>query len=144
MFDNDGVLEINAAKNSSPFDFDFYVGKWRIHNRRLKSELDNCNEWVEFEATDDCYKILKGYGCLNQYRTQFDGIPFDGVTLRLFNPKTKLWSLHWADSSAVKLDTPLVGSFDEEIGKFYAQYVWNGSPIIEMFRWNKTNPNIPV
>lgn len=139
-----GDLEIVPSKSSSHNDFDFYIGKWKIHNRKLKTRLNNCREWVEFEAMDDCYKILKGFGNINQYRTTFDGVPFEGMTLRLFNPKTKLWSLYWADSNAVALDVPQVGSFDGNIGKFYARDVFQGKDIIVLFQWDKTNPDVPV
>ncbi len=139
-----GDLNIAASKSSSPNDFDFYLGKWKIHNRKLKTRLNNCTEWIEFAATDDCYKILNGFGNINQYRRKLNGAPFEGMTLRLFNPQTKLWSLYWADSSAVVLDVPQVGSFDGNTGKFYARDVFEGKSIIVLFHWDKTNPDIPV
>ena len=143
-FNSAGDLNIAASKSSSPNDFDFYLGKWKIHNRKLKTRLSNCTEWIEFAATDDCYKILNGFGNINQYRRKLNGAPFEGMTLRLFNPQTKLWSLYWADSSAVVLDVPQVGSFDGDTGKFYARDVFEGKPIIVLFHWDRTNPDIPV
>jgi len=139
-----GGLEIVPSKNSSQNDFDFWIGKWKIHNRKLKTRLNNCTEWLEFEATGEAFKILNGFGNFDQYRATFDGVPFAGMTLRLFNPKTKLWSLYWADSNVVVLDVPQVGSFDGHLGKFYASDVFEGKPIIVVFQWDKTNPQVPV
>jgi len=33
------------------------------------------------------------------------------MSLRLFNPKTRLWSIYWANSEMVVLDVPQVGRF---------------------------------
>jgi hypothetical protein len=118
LFTTAGGLEIIPAKTSSQTDFDFWIGKWRIHNKKLKTRLNNCKEWLEFEATGEAFKILNGFGNFDQFRATFDGAPFEGVTFRLFNPKTKLWSLYWADSNVVVLDVPQVGSFDGRLGKF--------------------------
>jgi len=68
----------------------------------------------------------------------------EAMALRLFNPKTKLWSIYWADSNVVVLDPPVVGSFDGKIGSFHAKDLWEGTPIIVQFRWDKTNADSPV
>ena len=66
------------------------------------------------------------------------------MTLRLFNPQTKLWSIYWADSAVVTLDKPVVGSFDAGIGRFFTRDVWEKTPIIMQFEWDKTDPEAPV
>jgi hypothetical protein len=137
-------LEIAPSPNSSQNDFDFWIGKWRIHNRKLKTRLNNCNEWIEFEARNEAFKILNGFGNFDQFRSAFDVVPFEGITLRLFNPKTRLWSLYWADSNSVTLDVPQVGSFNGNVGKFYGRDVFEGKPIIVLFLWDKTNPDCPT
>src|ERR1700761_9360119 len=56
-----GELEITPSSTSSPNDFDFLAGKWTMHNKRLKSRLNNCTEWIEYESTDENYgTILNG------------------------------------------------------------------------------------
>src|SRR5580704_14089642 len=32
-------------------DFDFLVGQWQAHHRKLKQRLANNHEWTEFEGT---------------------------------------------------------------------------------------------
>jgi len=66
------------------------------------------------------------------------------MALRLLNPKTKLWSIYWADSNVVVLDVAQVGSFADNIGKFYAKDVFGGKEIIVLSRWDKTNADIPI
>jgi len=139
-----GNLQIVAAESSSPEDFDFLLGKWKVDNRKLKSRLTGCSEWTEFEALVDCQKILNGYGNIDSFQTTVDGKSFAGMSLRLFNPKTRLWSIYWADSEAVVLDVPQVGSFENKIGSFYALDSYEHKEIIVQFRWEASNPNTPV
>lgn len=141
----DGNLDIVASKTSSAKDFDFLAGKWTMENRKLKSRLNGCTEWITFESSDENLgTILHGAGNLDFYRTTFDGKPYEGLTLRLFNPKTKLWSLYWVASDVGVLDPPVVGSFEGNIGMFYGKDVFQGKPILFVFKWDKTDPDNPV
>lgn len=137
-------LQITATPNSSENDFDFIIGKWNVRNRKLNKRLANCDEWTEFEAKIDCRKILNGMANSDSYFANFDGKPFEAMTLRLFNPVTKLWSIYWADSNVVVLDVPQIGSFDGEIGEFLARDIFEEKPIIVKFRWDANDAEKPV
>ena len=137
-------LNMISAKTSSPDDFDFFIGKWKVHNRKLNKRLADSDEWTEFEAVSECRKILNGYGNIDSFNTDFDGKEFEGMTLRLFNPNTKLWSIYWADSNVVVLDIPQIGSFENGIGEFYARDIFEAKPIIVKFKWDATNVNRPI
>jgi hypothetical protein len=145
--DASGRLNIAAAANSSPRDFDFLSGKYLMHNKRLKERLNNSTEWVEFESTDENYGvILNGNGNLDILKTDHNlvkGKPYEGLTLRLFDSNTKLWSLYWVDYSSTALD-PVVGSFDGNIGTFYAKDSLRGKQILVEFRWDKTDRDNPI
>ncbi|MEN2489361.1 hypothetical protein AAYQ05_16290 [Flavobacterium sp. B11] len=43
-FDANGELIITASPTSSKHDFDFFEGKWKLHNKKLNSRLSNCTE----------------------------------------------------------------------------------------------------
>lgn len=143
-----GALEITASKTSSEHDFDFLAGKWTMHNKRLKERLKNSHDWVEYEATDENFgSILGGLGNMDIFRTMYNtvgGKPYEGLTVRLFDPKTRLWSLYWVDSNKGVMDPPVVGSFEGNIGFFYTRDTYNGIPIIMAFRWDRTDPNNPI
>ena len=142
-FDSTGALIIEASATSSKHDFDFFEGKWQLHNKKLKSRLNNCTEWDEFESTQEMYPVLNGIGNIDNFLATFDGQPFEGMTVRLFNPKTKLWSIYWADSNNGTLDPPVLGSFDNNVGHFVTKDTFNGKNILVIFRWDariKDNP----
>jgi len=137
-------LLITPSATSSANDFDFYIGHWNIYNRKLKTRLNDCTEWIEFEAYQEMHTILNGIGNMDKFKTTIDGKPFEGMTLRLFNPATRLWSIYWADSNKAVLDPPVVGSFDNNIGEFHGNDIFNGKEIMVKFKWDKTDPGKPV
>jgi len=143
-FDPNGNLIITASAASSKNDFDFYQGKWKLRNRRLKERLNHCSEWAEFESTQEMYKVLNGIGNIDNYLATFDGVPFEGMSVRLFNPKTKLWSIYWADSNEGVLQPPVVGSFENHIGHFFTKDTFNNRNIVVVFRWDVRDPENPI
>jgi hypothetical protein len=148
-FGAQGDLKIAASPNSSPNDFDFLVGKWNMHNRHLDKRLANCRDWTEFDSSDVNTKILSGVADMDTYSTtQFPGMGgklFEGLTLRLFDPKTRLWSLYWIASNTGTIDPPVVGSFDQNgVGHFFGKDTLNGKPIIVVYRWDARNKERPV
>src|SRR6187549_251389 len=147
-FDTRGELQIAASAGSSQNDFDFLVGKWKMFHRRLNKRLENCNDWTEFESQDANHKILNGIGDVDAFSTTelpgYEGKSFEGFTLRLFNPKTRLWSLYWVPSTTGVLDPPVVGSFENNVGHFFTRDTFNGKPIIMMFRWDARDKERPI
>jgi hypothetical protein len=143
-FDAQGQLAIAPSPTSAQTDFDFYHGSWNIKNQKLNDRLSNCTDWTEFSATQQCRPVLLGIGNIDHFQANFDGNPFEGMTLRLFNPKTRLWNIYWADSNNGTMDPPVVGSFEGNIGQFFTKDTFRGIEIIVVFRWDKTDPDNPI
>jgi hypothetical protein len=145
IFDKDAVLRIIPSKTSSKNDFDFFNGKWALHNRVLKVTAEGSKEWKEFAATQEMHIILRGIGNIDNFIAVRDGQPFEGMTLRLFNPQTKLWSLYWADSNnGILYLPPVVGSFESNVGHFFSQDDVKGKKLITVYRWDARNPDKPI
>jgi hypothetical protein len=144
QFDSTGALVIQPSATSSQHDFDYLVGNWKLRNRKLKSRLSNSNEWITFESRVEMHQILNGVGNIDKYTELANGKPYEGVALRLFNPRTKLWSIYWADSNLGALDPPVVGSFENKVGHFFGRDTFKGQSIIVVFRWDVRNPSLPI
>ncbi len=144
VFNGDRNSPIVASKSSTQNDFDFLVGKWNIHNKKLKSRLSNSNDWIEFEAVQEMRKVLTGMGNVEIISATIDDKPYEGMAIRLFNRATKLWSIYWADNSLGTMDNPVVGSFEHGIGTFFGKEILNGKEVILQFRWDATKPEKPV
>lgn len=138
-------LKIVPSKTSSQNDFDFLVGNWSVKNRMLKSRLSNNNEWLEFDSTIDMHKILNGCGNVEAYKSMNNGKPFEGAAVRLFNPQTKLWSVYWTDTNTLTMDTnPVVGSFENGVGKLYAKDMFNDKPVVSLYQWDSRDAKHPI
>jgi hypothetical protein len=141
---SDGKLAVTASATSSKNDFDYLVGNWNIRNRTLKEHLVGSDEWEEFNATQEFRLVLLGLGNVDIFHTKLDRKPFEGLTVRLFDPQTRLWTIYWADSNAMKLDGGKAGSFDGDMGEFFGREVVGGKDVIVKFHWDKRNPKAPI
>jgi hypothetical protein len=139
-----GKPAITASQTSSKNDFDYLVGRWNIRNRTLKEPLAGSDEWEEFDATQECRPVLLGMGNTDIFHTEMGGKTFEGLTVRLFDPQTRLWTIYWADSDGGKLDGGKVGSFDGDSGDFLGREVVGGKEVIVKFHWDKRDPKAPV
>jgi hypothetical protein len=145
IFDANGELTITPSATSSKSDFDFFVGKWKLHNRTLKKKPDNTIEWQEFESTQEMHTILNGLGNIDNFLAERNGKPFEGMTLRLFNPQTRLWSIYWADSNFGVLGLPpVVGSFENNVGHFFSKDTYDDKNIITVYRWDARDWDKPI
>jgi len=138
-------FKIQPSATSSQNDFDFLQGKWRVHNRKLKVRLNNSNEWDEFESELHMRKALNGMGNVENYYASFEGKLFEGLAVRLFKPETRLWTIYWMDTNGMRMDQhPVTGSFENGIGKFYAQDTFDGKEILVIYQWDATYPKQPI
>jgi hypothetical protein len=119
-------------------DFDFYVGTWRIRNRRLRKALAGCDEWYAFEATSRARTILGGRGNVDDYEAPEQGLI--GYTLRLYDEERDEWSLYWAGRHGGPLGAPQVGRIEGGRGEFLADDVWEGRPIRVVYVWSEITP----
>ena len=51
-------------------DFDFIVGRWNVHHRRLRERLKGCADWDEFDGTTEDRSIV---GRIGQHRRGLAG-----------------------------------------------------------------------
>ena len=125
---------------TSPADFDFIVGDWQVHHRRLNSRLTGCTEWTEFNGSSSTRKILSGFGNVEDNILYFPEAEVRAAAFRSFDPVAKTWAIWWLDGRAPhNLDVPVVGGFVGPIGTFFAADTLDGKPIKVRFTWN-SNP----
>jgi hypothetical protein len=129
------------TENDGRNDFDFLMGNWTVHHRSLKQRLHGSTEWVEFEGTTACRKIINGLGNMDENLIHATTGPVNAITLRLFNPVSKEWSIYWATDKTGILDVPMIGGFKDGVGEFYSQEVFEGRHIYSRFIWSKITAN---
>lgn len=121
-------------------DFDFLMGSWRVHNRKLKARLQGSDEWLEFAATNVARPLLDGRGNEDEFRTA-DG--FIGMSLRFHDPASERWAIYWVDNRRVTLEPPVYGRFTDGVGLFEGSDTFEGRPIRVRFIWSRTRTATP-
>ena len=116
-------------------DFDFFVGKWTFVNRRLKQRWVGSNEWETFPASLTCESRLQGI--VNIDEGVFPTKGWSGMTVRVFSPQRRQWSLYWINSTTGEMFPPVVGGFQGDRGEFYGNDTDGGRPIRVVFRWQR-------
>ena len=79
------------------------------------------NDWEEFDASSECRPILGGAGNQDEFLSAH-WPDFIGMSLRLFDPQSKLWSIYWIGNQNMILQPPVVGQFSgsEGISRLFA------------------------
>lgn len=139
--------EAAAGKASSVLrdgrhDFDFEIGKWKIHLKRMLHPLSGSAEWVEFDGTSTTRSLWGGGADIEEFETTNGKEHVEGLTLRLYDPKAHQWSLYWANGKTGQLGLPAtVGEFKDGIGEFYDQEPFHGRQIFVRYRWSQITRN---
>ena len=130
-----------GVERDGQHDFDFELGSWKIHLKRLEHPLTGSTKWVEFDGTSVTRKVWDGRAELEQFETDGNAGHIEGLTLRLYNPQSHQWSLYWANSKIGVIDPPQIGEFKNGRGEFLAQDTINGKVVLIRYVWtNLTTP----
>lgn len=133
----------NLPQRDGSHDFDFLIGDWKAHVRRLPDRLNNSSVWVEYDGISNHHKILDS----NSNFEEFDVTSTDkklrikAQTLRLYNPTTRQWTIYLVDVDNGTLDTPpVVGGFNGKRGEFFHQENPKGRTILVRYVWLDLSP----
>ncbi len=118
-------------------DFDFLFGRWEVSHRRLKRRLAGDTEWETFAGTMHCRPILGGLGNVDDNVIHRPGGSYEACTLRLHDPASGAWTIHWIDGRDPKLDPPMRGDFAGGAGTFFGEDEHEGRPIRVRFLWTR-------
>jgi len=134
----------NLPSRDGSHDFDFVIGNWKAHVRRLPDRLNNSNTWVEYEGISNHKKLLDS----NANFEEFDVTSTDkklhikAQTLRLYNPTSHQWSIYLVDLDDGTLSLPpVVGHFSGNRGEFFDQEDFKGRAILVRYVWLNISPN---
>lgn len=121
------------AQRDGQHDFDFEIGTWKTHLKRLVHPLTGSTTWVEYEGTTVVRKVWDGRANLVELSAKGPAGAFQGLSLRLYNPETRQWSLNFAALGSGALSEPSIGGFENGRGEFYNQETLNGRAIFVRF-----------
>ncbi len=133
----------NLPQRDGSHDFDFLIGDWKAHVRRLPDRLNNSNVWVAYDGISNHHKLLDSNANFEQFEvTSTDKkLHIKAQTLRLYNPETRQWSIYLVDLDNGTLDSPpVVGAFTGKRGEFFHQETLKGRTILVRYVWLDLSP----
>jgi hypothetical protein len=127
-------------RTGSVNDFAYFEGAWTTVQRRLRTRGVGAGDWEEFPATLCATPYLAGAATVDElYMPTRDRA---GLTLRLFDPERRQWSIYWVNSATGRLDPiPVIGGFEGNRGEFYARDTVDGRPIKVRYLWTIADRN---
>lgn len=125
-------------------DFDFQQGRWTVKHRRLKVRLAGCTEWETFDGTSEQRPLLGGNGNIEDNLLHLPDGDYRAVALRSWDAATGDWAIWWLDDrNPHALDVPVVGRFEDGVGRFYADDRHDGRPVRLRFLWLGADTGTP-
>jgi hypothetical protein len=122
-------------------DFDFEIGTWKTHLRRLMHPLTGSTTWVEYDGTSVVRKVWNGRANLVELEADGPAGHFQGLNLRLYNPQSHQWSLNFANGNGGVITQPTIGGFKNGRGEFFDQEIFDGRAIFVRFVISDITPN---
>ncbi|HET7333153.1 hypothetical protein [Dyella sp.] len=117
-------------------DFDYFMGSgWLTTQHRLKATGVGSKEWNTFSATLCATPYLGGTATVDELYMPSKGTA--GLTLRIFDPAKRQWSIYWVNSKKGVLEMPpMLGGFHGKQGEFYNEdHDAQGRPVKVRFIW---------
>jgi hypothetical protein len=114
-------------------DFDWEFGTWKTHVKRRLRPLSGSQEWVEYEGTTTVSKVWNGQANLVELDVTGPAGRIEALSLRLYNPEARQWSLNFSNINSGTMAIPTVGEFKDGRGEFYAQETLGARSILVRF-----------
>jgi len=127
------LLAAAPAPRDGQHDFDFEIGTWKTHLRRLQKPLAGSTTWVEYEGTTVVRKVWDGRANLVELEVDGPAGHIEGLSLRLYNPDARQWTLNFSNSRGGTLSPPTIGAFKDGRGVFFSQDTLDGRAILVRF-----------
>jgi hypothetical protein len=118
-----------SVKRDGQRDFDFAIGNWKTRLSRLRNPLSGSKTWVEYEGTSVIRKVWDGRANLVELEVEGPAGRIQGLSLRMYNPQSRQWSLNYANISDGTMTPPTMGEFRNGRGEFHSREPFNGRTI---------------
>lgn len=129
-----------AIEQDHQHDFDFEFGSWKTHIRRLLHPLSRSDQWADLDGISTVRKVWEGRANLGELEVRNPASRIEGLSLRLYNPRSRQWSIYWSNSNDGSLGTPMIGRFQNGRGEFFDQEMFLGTAIYVRFIFSDITP----
>jgi hypothetical protein len=127
------AMKSTSVPRDGQHDFDFHVGTWKTHLKRLAHPLTGSTTWVTYDGTTTVRKVWNGRASLVELEVDGSKGHIEALSLRLYNPESRQWSLNFSNSAVGTMGTPTVGEFKDGRGEFFDQETLGPRSILVRF-----------
>jgi hypothetical protein len=135
------ILQQVSAPHDGQHDFDFEIGTWKTHLRRLVHPLTGSTAWVEYDGTSMVRRVWEGRANLVELDVRGPAGRLEALSLRLYDPQAHQWSLNAASPRGGTLSVATIGEFKNGRGEFYDQEPYGGRTILVRNLWLDITPH---
>jgi hypothetical protein len=122
-------------------DFDFDIGVWHTHIRRVLDPFSGSANAVELNGTVTVRKVWDGRAQLEEIEADGPKGHWEGMTLFLYNPQSRQWSMNFINSKIATLNAPLIGTFKDGRGELFSQDTYHDKFILVRGVWSGIAPD---
>jgi hypothetical protein len=122
-------------------DFDFDIGVWQTHIKRVIDPLSGSADSIELSGTVTVRKVWDGRAQLEEIEADGPKGHWEGLSLFLYNPEAHQWSQAFSNSKAGSLGSPFIGSFKNGRGELLAQDTFHNRAILVRAVWSDVKPD---
>ena len=133
------------AQHDGAHDFDFLLGDWKAHVKRLPDRLVGSTAWIEYDGISRHHPVLGSSANFEEFEVDSPKAPPGALahiraqTLRLYDPASHQWSIFGLDVDKGSLILPAtIGQFHDGVGEFYDYEDWKGRWILVRYQWTHT------
>lgn len=126
----------SSTETRGQHDFDFDIGNWKTHLKRLLHPLTGSTTWVEYDGTTVVTKVWNGRASLAELEADGPAGHVEALSLRLYDAQARQWSLNSANGKVGTMSVPTVGEFKNGRGEFYDTEPINGRSILLRNIWS--------
>jgi hypothetical protein len=135
------AIAVGATPRDGSHDFDFEIGEWKTHVKRLQRPLSGSTTWVEYTGTTTVRGVLGQRANIAELVVEGPAGRIEGAALRLYNPATRQWSINYFSAADGMLTPPLLGEFRDGRGVFSGEDTLAGRAILVRFEIVKAGPD---
>jgi hypothetical protein len=126
-------MDNTVPAHDGQHDFDFELGTWTTELSRLVRPLSGSTEWAQYRGTSEVRSVWDGVANLVELDVEGDAGRIRALSLRLYDPGSRQWSLHSASIRGGGISPPAIGGFTDGRGEFLSEEEFDGRPILVRF-----------
>lgn len=115
-------------------DFDFLTGHFDVAHRQLVKPLTGSDQWEEYTST--CTARTHFDGAVSIDEVQFPTKSAYGMSIRLYDPVERLWTVYWVNSTTGRLQPPVQGRWADGSCRLVGKDEHDGRPVLAAYSWS--------